>query len=158
MKNMLHIETGQENKILRNVSQEIKKNEIKNYKKLGNEMLKHIKNPENWGVGLAAPQVGYNIRMIVVSLLRDREDEDFKTVLMINPTILEHSENKDIDIEWCLSVPWEKWRVARWHEIKLKYLDEKGKEKVLKLEWLSARIIQHEIDHLDGILFTDITE
>lgn len=155
---MLKIQTWDKNEILRTVSEPIKKSELKDYKKLGAEMLKYIKNPENWGVGLAAPQVGYNKRLVVVSLLRDREDEDFKTVIMINPEILDHSEEKDLDIEGCLSVPGEQGKVARWHMIKLQYLDEKGKEKKLILEGLSARIVQHEIDHLDGILFTDKTQ
>jgi peptide deformylase len=68
-------------------------------------MVKYIKNPANKGVGLAAPQIGHNKRIIVVSLLRDWEDESFKTIMMINPEILEHSDRKNIDTEGCLSVP-----------------------------------------------------
>lgn len=152
---MLHIETWKQNKILRAVSEPIKKNEIKNYLKLGKQMLKYIKDSDNGWVWLAAPQVGYNKRLIVVSLLKDRDDEKFPTIAMINPEILEHSSDMEKDIEWCLSVPWEKWKVERYNSIKLKYLDEKAKEKTLILNWLSARIVQHEIDHLNGILFTD---
>ena len=119
-------------------------------------MVKYIKNPEHWGVWLAAPQIWHNKRLIVVSLLKDWDSEEsFKTIMMINPVITDHSESKNEDIEWCLSVPWEKGKVARFSEIKLKYIDEKGKEKILYLKWLSARIVQHEVDHLNWLLFTD---
>ncbi|MDA7494826.1 peptide deformylase, partial [Candidatus Gracilibacteria bacterium] len=130
-------------------------NEIKKYEKLGNEMIKYIKDPENGGVGLAAPQIGVNKRLIIVSLLRDRDDEDFKTVMMINPEILEHSEITDKEEEGCLSVPGAKGKVERYLTIKLRYLDNKGKVKILRLQGLSARIVQHEIDHIDGVLFVD---
>lgn len=152
---MLQVETWLNNEILRKRSEEIKPNEIKKYEKLGNEMIKYIKNPKNGWVGLAAPQIGVNKRIVVVSLLKDREDEDFKTIMMINPEILEHSEITDKEEEWCLSVPWETGKVERYLSIKLSYLDNKGKQKILKLSWVSARIVQHEIDHLNGELFVD---
>lgn len=152
---MIKIETGKQNEVLRTVSTPIKTEKFPKYTKIGKEMIKYIKNPKNGWVGLAAPQIGYNRRLIVVSLLKDWDDETYPTILMMNPEILEHSDEKNIDTEWCLSVPWEKWKVARWNEIKLKYIDEKWKENILKLSWLRARIVQHEIDHLDWILFTD---
>ncbi|MCP4523974.1 MAG: peptide deformylase [Candidatus Gracilibacteria bacterium] len=152
---MLQVETGVNNEILREKSEEIKLSEIKKYEKLGNEMIKFIKDPKNGGVGLAAPQVGYNKRLIVVSLLKDWDDEDFKTIMMINPEIIEHSEATDIEEEGCLSVPGAKGKVRRYLNIKLKFLDGKGKEKLLRLQGLSARIVQHEIDHIDGVLFVD---
>lgn len=55
-------------------------------------MLDHIKNPDNGGVGLAAPQVGVDKRLIVVSLMHDYDDEDYRTIAMLNPEIIEHSE------------------------------------------------------------------
>lgn len=152
---MLKIEKWKENKILRTVSEEITKKELKTYLKLAKEMLKYIKNPDNWWVWLAAPQVGYNKRLIIVSLLKDREDETYPTVIMINPEILTHSEEKQISDEWCLSLPEETGKVPRYKEIKIKYFDEKYKENIIKLSWLRACIVQHEIDHLDWILFTD---
>ena len=155
---MLNIEQGDKNTILRTVSDPIKSHEIWKYVKLGKEMVKYIKNPKNEWVWLAAPQVGYNKRLIIVSLLKSWEDENFKTIMMFNPEILEHSEEKDIDQEGCLSVPWETWKVARWHMIKLRYLDEKWKTHTMVYDDLRSRIIQHEIDHLDGILFTDKLE
>ncbi len=152
---MLKIETGKQNEILRTVSEALKPNEYNTYIKLGKEMIKYIKNPKNGWVWLAAPQVGYNKRLIVVSLLKNRDDENFSTIMMINPNILEHSNECEIEWEWCLSVPGEKWEVERFLKIKLSYIDENKKEKNIMLSWVSARIVQHEIDHLDGILFTD---
>lgn len=155
---MLKIEKWKKNKILRAISSEISKKELKKYVKLGKEMLKYIKDPDNGWVGLAAPQVWYNKRLIIVSLLKDWEDESFPTIMMINPEILEHSEERQISKEWCLSLPEETWKVPRFKEIKLKYFDEKFNEKIIKLSWLRSNIIQHEIDHLDWILFTDRIE
>ncbi|NVP17751.1 peptide deformylase [Candidatus Gracilibacteria bacterium] len=152
---MLKIETGNENPILRRVADKITDKNFNEAIKLGREMLKYIKDPENGGVGLAAPQVGHSIRLIIVSLLKDREDENFKTVMMINPEILEHSNITECDSEGCLSIPGEKGDVPRYKTIKLSYIDEKKSKKTLILEGLSARIVQHEIDHLDGKLFTD---
>jgi peptide deformylase len=152
---MLKIEQWEKNTVLRTVSEKIKKNELKKYVKLWKEMLKYIKNPDNGWVGLAAPQVWYNKRLIIVSLLKDREDETYPTVMMFNPKILDHSEEKQISEEGCLSLPEETGKVPRFKEVKLRYFDEKFNEKIIKMSWLSSNIVQHEIDHLDGILFTD---
>ena len=152
---MLKIETWKQNEILRKVALEVKQSELNNVIKLWKEMIKYIKNPDNWWVWLAAPQVWHTIRLIVVSLLKDREDENFKTIMMINPVILEHSEETCKDEEWCLSVPGEKWQVQRYNSIKVSFIDEKKSKQVLVLNWLSARIVQHEIDHLNWVLFTD---
>jgi peptide deformylase len=152
---MLKIEIWEDNKILRTKSLEIKKTEFKKYFKLAKEMLKYIKNPKNWWVWLAAPQVGKNIRLIVVSLLKDWEDETYPTIAMYNPEILEFSEEKASTEEGCLSLPEIRWEVFRPKKIKIKYFDEKAKEKILFLDYPSSAIVQHEIDHLDGILFID---
>jgi peptide deformylase len=154
---MLQIETGKENPILREIAKNIKTSEWKQYVKLGKEMLRYIKDSENGGIGLAAPQIGVSKRIIVVSLLWDRDDEDFQTVMMFNPEIVEHSNETTTEfIEGCLSLPKsKKGYVGRYEEIKLKYYDEQAKEKTLKLSGLTAVIVQHEIDHLDGILYTD---
>lgn len=152
---MLTIEKEGTSKVLRNMSVPLKKSEIKKYAKLWKEMVKYIKNPVNKWVGLAAPQVGYNIRMVVVSLLKDRDDENFSTVLMINPEIIEHGDELEWENEWCLSVDGVNGVVERWKDIKLQYWDEKWNTKTLRLSWVSARIVQHEIDHIDGVLFID---
>jgi peptide deformylase len=90
----LTIETGDDNEILRSVSDTIKPAELKQYRGLAENMIKHIKNPDNGGVGLAAPQVGVNKRLIVVSLMKDYEDETYRVIAMVNPDIIEHSEEK----------------------------------------------------------------
>jgi len=152
---MNKIEIWEDNKILRTVSQKITQKELKQYLKLAKEMKKHIKNPDNGWVGLAAPQIWVNKRLIAVSLLKDWDDEDYPTIIMINPEIIEKSEEKQTFEEGCLSLPWAKWEVTREESIKIKFLDEKFKENTIILKWLSSTIVQHEIDHLDGILFTD---
>ena len=87
----LKIETGDDNEILRSRSDPIRPDELRKYRSLADDMVKYIKNPDNGGVGLAAPQAGVNKRLIVVSLMRDYDDENYRTIAMINPEILEHS-------------------------------------------------------------------
>ncbi len=152
----LTIETGEDNEILRSVSDTIKPAELKQYRALAESMIKHIKNPDNGGVGLAAPQVGINKRLIVVSLMRTYDDESYRTIAMVNPEIIEHAEHKIRWEEWCLSVPGETGDVERWEWVKVSFIDPEGRKYALRLESLAARIVQHEIDHLDGVLFTDI--
>jgi len=151
----IKIETWENNKVLRTKCENINKNEFTKYVKIWKEMIKYIKNPDHQWVWLAAPQIWINKRLIVVSLLNDYEDESFKTIMMINPDILEFSNKCEIDWEWCLSLPWEAWEVSRSIEIKLKYYDEKQSEKIIILKWLSARIVQHEVDHINWVLFID---
>ncbi len=154
-KNMLNIVTWENNEILRKVSENIFTNEYDKYIKIWKEMIKYIKNPENLWVWLRAPQIWINKRLIVVSLLKDWEDENFKTIMMINPVILEKSDETECEGEWCLSLPWQKWDVVRPKTIKIEFIDENKKTKNLVLSWVSARIVQHEIDHLDWVLFID---
>jgi peptide deformylase len=154
----LKIETGEENEILRTISDPIRQDEIRKYRSLADDMIKHIKNPANAWVGLAAPQIGVNKRLIVVSLMRDYEDEDYRTIAMLNPEIIEHADELCSDKEWCLSVPGETGEVERWSWVKVAFSNPDGKKYVMKLENLAARIVQHEIDHLDGVLFTDKIE
>ena len=154
---MLHIEIGKDNSTLRTICSPITKNEWKQYVKLWKEMVEYIKNPDHAGVGLAGPQIGVTKRIAIVSLLHNWDDENFSTVMMINPEIIEASTEITQEIEeWCLSLPkTKKWFVARHESIKLKYFDEKMKEKTLRLSGLASVIVQHEIDHLDGVLYID---
>lgn len=154
----LTIETGDDNEILRSISDIIKPSELKQYRGVAENMIKYIKDPDNGGVGLAAPQIGINKRLIVVSLMKNYEDEDYRTIAMINPEIIAHSEETSKDEEWCLSVPGETGDVKRWTWIKVSFIDPEWRKYALKLENLAARIVQHEIDHLDGILFVDKAE
>lgn len=108
---------------------------------------------ESNGVGLAAPQVGENIRVIVCLLNQGSKNE--LVAEMINPVITRFSEEIKVDEEGCLSLPGQFGNVARHAEITVRYFDLKGEERVLQLKGLNAVIIQHEVDHLDGVLFTD---
>lgn len=102
---------------------------------------------ENDGVGLAAPQIGILRQLIVI----DIGDGPIK---LINPEIIE-KDGEEIDVEGCLSVPGRAGTVSRPEWVKVKYLDEFGEEKIVEANGLLARAFCHEIDHLDGILFTD---
>jgi len=105
------------------------------------------------GVGLASPQLGENIRMVVTTQRRGKKL--LKEVIMINPEIIEFSKEEAIDEEWCLSLPNVIGSVKRSVNIVVKYLDLFGKQKTKKLKGYNARIVQHEVDHLNGILFID---
>lgn len=83
----LTVQTGQDNPILRAKSTPVKTTELHLYRPLSDAMLAYIKNPKHKGIGLAAPQVGVNKRIIVVGLPNKRDDEKYSIILMINPTI-----------------------------------------------------------------------
>jgi len=152
---MFNIETWENNPILRKVADQVTQQNFKEAVKLGKKMVKYIKDPENGWVWLAAPQIWVSLKLVVVSMLRDREDENFKTIMMLNPEIVEYGNETCLDEEWCLSVPWVKWEVERPSMIKLEYYDDKNNKKTLILEWLQARIVQHELDHINWKLFID---
>ena len=105
------------------------------------------------GIGLAAPQIGINKRVIIVD--ETTEEHGKYAHLMVNPKITWKSEEKVSLDEGCLSCPGENGEVLRPKEIKLTFQNKDGKYKKWKLDGLAARVVQHEIDHLDGILFVD---
>jgi len=109
------------------------------------------------GVGLAAPQVSVSERVIVVEYDEDDmvEDSPKKLYVFINPEISSASEEKELGIEACLSIPGLAGEVERHKEIIVKGLNRRGKPAKLKAQGWLARIFQHEMDHLDGIVFTD---
>lgn len=102
----------------------------------------------NDGVGLAAPQLGVSLRIIVM--------DDGKPRAMINPQIVYRSEEKIVGEEGCLSVPEIFENVERSKEVIVKYKDENGIDQEERFVDYSARIVQHEYDHLDGVLFIDL--
>lgn len=110
------------------------------------------------GIGLAAPQIGENIRIFVIDASALEEDDsslaDFKKVF-INPEILDESGDEWAFNEGCLSLPTIREDVKRKPNIKLKYCDENFNEFIEEFDGIKARIIQHEYDHLEGILFVD---
>ncbi len=101
------------------------------------------------GMGLAAPQVGQNIRVIVIKLLDNKIQE------MINPVIKWHSDDTCDLEEGCLSIPGEFMTLTRPAKISVKFQDLSGKHKKWKLKSWESRVVQHEIDHLNGMLMTD---
>ncbi|NOZ45005.1 MAG: peptide deformylase [bacterium] len=105
------------------------------------------------GVGLAAPQIGRNLRMIAVT--QWKKNKIIKEMIMINPEILETSKETLIDEEACLSLPDIFGDVKRYQNIVVSYQDIKGNKQERKFTHMDARVIQHEIDHLNGILFID---
>ena len=107
------------------------------------------------GVGLAAPQVGVLLRLFVVEIPEDEENEQpAETYVLFNPEIVK-GRGEQIGYEGCLSIPGYVGEVARREQITVQGLDGKGKPVRLKVEGYLARVFQHEIDHLDGILYTD---
>ncbi len=100
------------------------------------------------GVGLAAPQIGLNKRIAIVDI-----DDDMGTIELINPEII-YSSGSQTGPEGCLSFPGIYGEVTRPNFIRVKAQDRKGKGFVLEAEEFLARAIQHEVDHLNGILFT----
>ncbi|QAR32241.1 peptide deformylase [Geovibrio thiophilus] len=105
------------------------------------------------GVGLAAPQVGVNKRVIVVDISAGEDSNSLMKI--INPEILELSGEPDVNEEGCLSVPGEYEVVTRPSKAVVRYMREDGTETVVKSEGFLARALQHEIDHLNGVLFID---
>lgn len=106
------------------------------------------------GIGLAANQVGVLKRMIVVDIANPEEEEP-KPYKLINPRVVEESADHSVYQEGCLSVPTFYEEVERPSKIKVEYLDVDGKPQVLEAEGLLSTCIQHEIDHLEGVLFVD---
>jgi peptide deformylase len=105
------------------------------------------------GIGLAAPQVGVLKRVVVLHI--DREDTKVGPLFMANPEIVEASDEDATYEEGCLSVPDHYSDVVRPAQVTVRYLDRDGGQKELACEGLLATCVQHEIDHLDGILFID---
>ena len=110
------------------------------------------------GVGLAAPQVGVSQRVIVVEYGDDDEEDENapkRLYVVVNPEIVEASEETEMGVEGCLSIPGLVGEVERSRRIVVKGQNRRGQPIKLKLQGWVARIFQHEIDHLNGILFTD---
>lgn len=110
------------------------------------------------GVGIAAPQVYVSKRVIIVASranLRYPDAADMPAVVMVNPEILEKSDNTILGEEGCLSVPDERGMVARAEMVKVRYFTLEGEQIETVFHGFPARIVQHEIDHLDGVLFVE---
>jgi peptide deformylase len=136
------------NKILRLVSDEIDMEEVKSkeFRTLLADMIETMFKKD--GVGLAAPQIGKNIRLFVINT-KDG------TKAIINPKITKKSLLKEVGEEGCLSVPGHYGKVKRHKKVICTYFDEDGNKKTIEAQGFMARVIQHENDHLDGVLFID---
>jgi len=115
------------------------------------------------GVGLAAPQIGLSERLLVIEYYEREEDEEIedapkKVWAVINPEIVKKSEETVMGVEGCLSIPGLLGEVERHSEIHVKALNRHGKPMKIKARGWLARIFQHEIDHLNGVLFPDLAE
>ena len=105
------------------------------------------------GVGLAAPQVGVARRIIVADV--SRENEDPNPIKMANPEIVWASEEETFTEEGCLSFPDQYAEVARPESVRVRYIDHKGEIRELTASGFLARCVQHEMDHLEGVLLVD---
>jgi peptide deformylase len=142
---LMEILTGEKNPILRQKSQPVE-HLTKEMRDLIIQMKKNMEDSK--GVGLAAPQINVSLRVIVCEV-------DNKFYAFINPVIIKSSQETSSIEEGCLSLPNIYGKVERPEKIILKATNSEGKKIKLKAFGLLARVIQHEIDHLDGILFID---
>ncbi len=140
------------NEILRKMSREIEPdffNQEQN-KKLITDMIETMYRDD--GIGLAAPQVGKNIRLVVISKQAAGSNNE---LILINPLWRKLSRKKISDIEGCLSLPKTFGKVKRYKKIQVRAIDQNEKKITFSAEDMLARVIQHEVDHLNGILFID---
>ena len=166
-----------ENKILRNKSLEVPIEAIKTRKiEVIIKMMKKALDSQEDGVAIAAPQIGENLRIFVVSkrIFEIMEEEksksrskrenlenfekeslDYTDMVFINPVILKQSKKKSLVEEGCLSVRWLYGKVERYDKTLVRAYDENGQIFTMGGSGLMSQVFQHEIDHLDGVLFID---
>jgi len=138
------------NKILRQISKPVKKVE-KEEQSLMDDMLDTMYAAD--GIGLAAIQIGVAKRIIVMDISWNKGEK--KPMYFVNPVIRNKDKEKSIYEEGCLSVPNQFAEIERPKKCEVEYLNYEGEKKLLKAEGLLATCIQHEMDHLEGILFID---
>lgn len=120
-----------------------------------NKMTNHLVEKEN-GAGLSAVQIGKHFRIFAIKLFKQNPNNP-PIEIFINPKVSLKGEVKSIREEGCLSIPGTYKKVPRYKRVRVKYLTPEGKEKKENFSGYEARIIQHELDHLNGILFIDKT-
>ena len=138
------------NPILRQKSVEIPKVDA-NIRKTLDDMLETMYDAN--GVGLAAPQVGLLQRMLVIDIAA--KDEEKQPLKMVNPKMVWHSDEIQTCSEGCLSIPNQFAPVERFLSVRIEYLDENGQSQNMTADGFLAVAIQHEMDHLDGVIFID---
>ena len=138
------------NQLLRQISKPV--DQVgENEKKLMDDMLETMYGAK--GIGLAAIQIGVPKRIIVLDI--SRNDKEKNPMYFVNPIIINKGTEQSTYEEGCLSVPNQFAEIDRPNKCEVEYLDYNGEKKLLKAEGLLATCIQHEIDHLEGILFID---
>lgn len=135
--------------------------DIKNINQEILEEIEDLKETLNFteGFGIAATQAGINRRIVVIQVNKEKctykDCEDIPTTVMLNPTWKKLSEETEIEFEGCLSVPSIRGKVERYTNIEVTYYNEKGEKVIKHVNGFTARDIQHECDHLDGIVFLE---
>ncbi|MDN5214555.1 peptide deformylase [Fulvivirgaceae bacterium BMA12] len=139
--------------VLRKRAVDIEKGSIE-ITQLVNDMFETMYNAH--GVGLAGPQIGKSLRIFVVdgTPMEEENMQDFKKTF-INPVMIEENGNEWPFEEGCLSIPDIRQEINRKPQVKIRYLDENWEEHEEVFDGVKARIIQHEYDHIEGVLFTD---
>ena len=110
------------------------------------------------GIGLAAPQIGVSKRIVVIDVEQEDDDNGIKSgnpLCLVNPEIIWRSDEKVCGEEGCLSVPKQRAEVERHAQVRVRYLDYNGNEQEILGDGLLSVCLQHELDHLDGILYID---
>ena len=142
---------------IRVIGDSILRRKTTNIRKFDDNLLRVVNNMIDTmhiedGIGLAAPQIGLNKSILVIDI--SSLDENEKPLAFINPEIIT-TDGESVYEEGCLSIPNVREEVTRPEEIALKYQDVKGKKHFEKFSGWKSRVLQHEIDHLNGILFVD---
>ncbi|MDO8566293.1 MAG: peptide deformylase [Candidatus Moranbacteria bacterium] len=143
---MLTLVTGATTKILLKKTERVKDPLAKEIQALLPEMVETMHKEK--GIGLAAPQIGKSLRLAVA-------EADDRVIFLINPDITSYSQEKIVFEEGCLSLPGEFFPIIRSIAITVRYQNEKGLPKKIRATGLLAIIIQHEVDHLDGIIIVN---
>ena len=144
--------------VLRKVAEPVKQIDIP-LQTLIDEMIFTMRDAN--GVGLAAPQISQSKRLVVVETPPEYDDDGEEIpnsrdlYVMVNPEIVNASRKQVTGIEGCLSLPGYVGEVSRSQAIMVQFLDRRGKKQRMRLKGWPARIVQHEVDHLDGVMYTD---
>ncbi len=143
------------------LAKKCKKVDIKNINQEILEDIEDLKETLNFteGFGIAAPQAGIDKRIVIIQVNKEKctykDCEEVPITVMINPTWKPLSEEKETEFEGCLSVPSIRGKIERYTNIEVTYYNEKGEKIIKQVKGFTARDIQHECDHLDGIVFLE---
>ncbi len=146
-----------DNPVLRKVADAITRFDDPVLQKLIDDMIPTMY--ERDGIGLAAPQINHSLQLAVIvpdpTRFQDFKEKKEEAIVIINPKIEKHSLRKESQEEGCLSVPKYFGPVKRWKNVTVSFHDRNGIKQIMKSSGLLAKVFQHEIDHLNGILFID---